>query len=414
MVLIGDSAAELPAMDQPAISDGCCAGVWDALIIGAGPAGSMAARHLAACGRRVLLLDRSRFPREKVCGDALAPDALAVLQRAGLAERVQRIGHGVDGLRVFSPSQIEAEIRGSFLMLRRRALDALLAQAAIEAGASFRLAEVRTLEIDSGGQVTCGVAETERPIRARAALVATGANVCLIDRLGLVARRQASGIAARCYVRSALQLDHLVFSFERSALPGYRWIFPLGQGLYNVGCISFARTKAVRSTNLSRMFSKFTGGFPLASELIRRGEVLTPLRGARVRTGLTGAELAGRGPIVAIGESIGSTFPVSGEGVGNAMESAVLAADVIHEALSCPGACDLQSFATRITTTMRQRFRSYESIERWMCKPRLNDFVLGRVAKSRMLRQAFSRIINDQIDPRSVFSYRALWRSLWG
>jgi flavin-dependent dehydrogenase len=253
----------------------------------------------------------------------------------------------------------------------------------------------------------------KRVVRARAGVVATGADVRLLDRLGLVERRRASGIAARCYVRSSLQIADLVFSFENSTLPGYRWVFPLGNGTFNVGCVSFATNGYGATGNLKQMFERFTTGFPLARELLRGGEFVSPLRGARIRCGLTGVSMATRGPVLAIGETIGSTFPVSGEGVGNAMESAELAADVINEACDGRGTCDLQAYAPTIKKAMQQRFRNYQFVERWIRTPWLNELVLGRLAKSQSLQHAFHRVIDDQVDPRTVFSCSAVLQSFW-
>lgn len=389
-------------------------GLWDVLVVGAGPAGSTAARQLAARGHRVLIVDRDRFPREKVCGDALTADAIAALHRAGLLEQVQNVAHRVVSLKVYSPAQIEVEIPGHFLTLRRCAFDALMARSATTAGAVFCLGAVEKLDVDGDGRVICCVAGATRAISARAAIVATGAHVGLLDRFGLVTRRQASGVAMRCYIRSSLQVDSLVFSFERTTLPGYRWIFPLGQGQYNLGCISFARSAGQRLANLTRMYNEFIDHFPLARQLVDAGDPPAALRGGRVRCGLTGVHLRGHGPILGIGETIGTTFPVSGEGVGKAMETAELAADVVAEALDCGDPGRLRQYADRLELGLRSRYRSYDSIERWLSKPWLNNFVLGRLAKSRRLREAFSRIVDDCIDPRTVFSWPALWKSLWG
>src|SRR5260370_16214471 len=81
--------------------------LWDVVVIGAGPAGSVAALHLATEGHRVLLLDKQRFPRDKTCGDGLLPEAQGVLQRAGLLQHALELGRRLAILSMISPSRIE-------------------------------------------------------------------------------------------------------------------------------------------------------------------------------------------------------------------------------------------------------------------------------------------------------------------
>ena len=100
--------------------------IFDVLIVGAGPAGSTAALHLAGNGHRVLLLDREQFPREKICGDGLISDSIRCLERAGLIDVVRQVGHAVGVITTFSPSRVELNTEGEFITLKRRALDALV------------------------------------------------------------------------------------------------------------------------------------------------------------------------------------------------------------------------------------------------------------------------------------------------
>src|SRR5688572_18716613 len=96
---------------------------WDAIIVGAGPAGAIAACELAAQGLRTLLVDRHRFPREKICGDALIPDSLHALGRANLLEEVRAAGQRWSEACVYSPSKIEVAIPGEYLTIKRETLD---------------------------------------------------------------------------------------------------------------------------------------------------------------------------------------------------------------------------------------------------------------------------------------------------
>ena len=123
---------------------------WDVAIVGAGPAGSIAACHLASQGWRTLLIERDAFPRDKVCGDGLIPDAIRCLERARLLERVRTMAHPVSSLRVFSPSRAAVDLPGSFLTIKRLHLDHLLAHAATERGATLCRGRVKSVDAEDG------------------------------------------------------------------------------------------------------------------------------------------------------------------------------------------------------------------------------------------------------------------------
>src|SRR5512140_3221549 len=149
---------------------------WDVLIVGAGPAGSMAAGHLARRGYRVLLVDRCKFPRDKTCGDALIPDALHALERASLLEEVQQAGHKLCEASVFSPSRIEVPVPGQYLTLKRKVLDCLVARWAVLQGACFSHGSVAEIEPEGNGQVAFRMEGVLKTFRARVAVLAVGAH----------------------------------------------------------------------------------------------------------------------------------------------------------------------------------------------------------------------------------------------
>ncbi len=228
--------------------------IWDVVIIGAGPAGATTAIDLASRGCDVLLLDKTRFPRDKACGDGLIPDAHRCLQKAGVWEEVLFLGHIVNTARVFSPSRIQFEVPGRFVTLKRHVLDALLCRAAEKEGAVVSQGNVINITFQGGEVAVCAVAESGKACCARVVVVATGADVRLIKGLRLVERSKASAVAIRCYVRSSLELNTMVSSYDKSIIPGYAWIFPMGEQEYNIGCGIFYSRRTRRHINL-RSFS---------------------------------------------------------------------------------------------------------------------------------------------------------------
>lgn len=386
------------------------AGRWDTLVVGAGPAGSLASLHLARHGYRVLLLDRDPFPRDKTCGDLLIADALQALDRAGLLGAVRQSAYPVEGFSVYSPSRLHFELPGRFLTLRRRRLDALLVRRAVEAGTVFAHGKVEGLIPRADGTVACSVAGRPEPFAARTAVLATGASVDLLRRLNVPVRRQPDGLAARCYVHSRVPPGRLVVSFDRPIVPGYGWVFPLGGGEYNVGCGVFGNAGTAR-VNLRDLFRRFTGRFPPAAELLRDGGSMTPLSGARLRCGLRDAGRAAAGRVLAVGETIGATYPLTGEGIGKAMQTGELAAAALHEAFRAGDLDRLCDFPARLEAELRGRYRGYARAEAWLCRPWLNDLLAWRVGRSRGLRARVAAVFDADADPGPVFSVGGVLRS---
>jgi geranylgeranyl reductase family protein len=397
-------------LEQPRVSAADASSVWDAVIVGAGPAGATAAIQLGRCGHRVLLLDRDRFPRDKVCGDALIPDAWRCLERLDLLENVRRAAREVSGASVFSPSRRRVDIDGAFLTLKRIDFDAILVDEAVRSGAVLRQAHVERVSPSQGAAVTVTCRE-QATISARLALLATGADVLLPSRLGVVTRSEPTAIALRCYVRSPARVDRLIISYDRAIIPGYAWIFPLADGEYNIGCGVFFDGPQSR-VNLRRLLRAFMDSFPAARDIMNAAVAATPPKGARLRCGLTGTHPRPAANVLVIGEAAGTTFPFTGEGIGKAMETGIIAAEVGGRALETGDTDALDEYDCRLRDELKPRYRGYEVAQRWLSVPWLNDFVASRATKSRFLQNALTGILNETANPSVVCSISGVLRSL--
>ena len=385
---------------------------WDVLVVGAGPAGTTAASRIACAGNSVLMLDKDAFPREKVCGDGLIPDALKVLRDQGLYEQVCNAGHRVDHLTVMSPSGIRIDIPSECVTLRREILDAMLLEHALDSGAEFRVGTVTDVQPTDSEAVSVWVNGLGLPLHARVVVLATGADIRLLNKLGMVLRSAPSAVAVRCYVRSPVKRDELLVSFDRSIAPGYAWIFPLGEQLYNVGCGVFYDGRGSHGVNLRRAFNRFCET-NAARELMSNGRTFTPLRGARLRAGLEGTVLRGCGRIVPVGEAVGATYPYTGEGIGKAMETSVIAAEQINAALTHDSSEPLARIEVRLRQELAPKYDGYRIAQKWISRPWLSDMLAARIQASERLQEATAGILNETTDPRYVFSWRNLapgWR----
>lgn len=387
---------------------------WDVVIVGAGPAGAVCAAHLADGGARVLLIDRARFPREKVCGDCLTPVAMACLERLGIGDEVRAAGHTVRDVDVTSPSRIHLPLVGEFVTIRRRDLDAIVAARAVRSGATLALGAVEDITTRPDGNVECSIAGAGSPIRARIGIVATGPELGLLEKLGMSGRPRPSGVALRCYVRSRSGPARLVVAYERALVPGYAWVFPMGGGEYNVGVSAFLRDGYGGCVNLRRAFDEFTSGHPAAHRMMEGATDVTPLEGGVLRCAMEGARPAGDGNVIAIGEAIGTTLPYTGEGIAKAMETGELAAEVVGDALGSGDLSLLGRYAERIDAELRPRYSGYLRMERWISRPWLNDFLTRATAHNREGRAAAAGVLSEVDDPADFFTVGGVLRILVG
>jgi geranylgeranyl reductase family protein len=399
----------------------CC----DVLIVGAGPAGSAAAITLAKAGLDVVLVDQHAFPRDKVCGDGLIPDAHQALAKLGVLAEVMQQAQQVSHLSCTSPRGKQIDIESTLAVLPRKQLDDIVCKAAVLAGARM-FAPLRFSQlIEEDGQVigaTLSHGTHTKNIRASWVILATGAVPAALTAASMLNRQSPSAIALRCYIKNEAmthQITKLEVIFHKSLAPGYGWIFPCGNGLFNVGvgvCNTggglFGQRPTARSkvadTNLRDMFDKLSELSESAHKLIQGGEQLGPLKGAPLRCTLEGAQLSRPGLIVT-GEAAGSTYALTGEGIGKAMETGMLAAEAI---LLGPTLDDTQvraHYQDQIDA-LRPRFKLYERAQIFNIYPWLADVVIWRAQKSARLRQRLSGVLNETSNPGHLFTLKGLVR----
>jgi geranylgeranyl reductase family protein len=315
----------------------------DVLIAGAGPAGSIAAIRLARAGARVLLVDRARFPRDKLCGDTVNPGAMRVVDRAGLRARVERASVPLEGMLISSGSGVQ--VRGTYgpgvfaRALPRRVFDQLLVEAAVAAGATFQdgVRVEGAIVDEAGGErrvrgaaLIC--AGTRKRIRVPAAVVigADGRRSALAIQLGLASqpaalRRWAIG----AYFDGVGGLDTVGEMHVRG--PHYIGVSPLGGGLANVCLVApagegFADPARLLETRLRA--DRLLGPRAARARRVTGAVTLGPLAVDGRRPGLPGLLLAG--------DAAGFVDPMTGDGLSFAMRGAELAADVALAALEDP------------------------------------------------------------------------------
>lgn len=388
------------------------------LVVGAGPAGSAAARALAQQGLRVVLADRHAFPRDKVCGDGLISDALGALSTLGLRERAAALAVHPDALRIVAPSGRDVRLGGDYACVPRERFDLLLWDAAREAGAiaAQRLTAVRALESDGrvcGARFTAPSGDVE--IRAPVTLLAAGANAVALRAFGLEASWQPDAVAGRAYFVAppdvAARFPSLMIAFHREWCPGYGWIFPSPGHRFNIGVGLFAGSTGGGA--LQRFWRFFTTSFAPAATIVGASRQTSAFRGAPLRTSLSGG-LFGRPGLLAIGEAASTTYAATGEGIGKAMESGLLAAAFASECvagLRSPDALYAE-YGSEFRARFRARYRGYAVAQQWASHPRIVNVLTARARAGRFARTELEALVSEQGDPRRLFSVPGLVRAL--
>ena len=351
----------------------------DVIVVGAGPGGSSAAYHLARHGLDVLLLEKSEFPREKVCGDGLTPRAVKQLIKMGVDTEADGWQKN-RGLRVIGGGvrlELDWPDLASFpdfgLTRTRHDFDDILASRAVAAGAKLRTrVNVAAPVLDRAGRVI-GVSATgpdKEPLEFRAPLViaADGVSGRFPLALGLVKREdRPMGVAVRRYYRSPAKHDdpYLESWLELRSkeggerlLPGYGWIFGMGDGRINVGLGVLNSSVAFGKTDYRQMLLDWADNTPDEWGMNDEANADGPIRGAALPMGFNRVPHYTRG-VLMVGDSGGMVNPFNGEGIAYAMESGELAAEVAVQALARPSGPQRERALTHYPTELKARYGGY-------------------------------------------------------
>jgi len=310
----------------------------EVVVVGAGPAGSAAAAWAARAGRDVLVVDSAQFPRDKACGDGLTPRAVAELRRLGLGGWLDgKVAHR--GLRMSGfGADVEVAWPGPSFpptssAVPRTELDERIRLVAVDDGAKMQLG-VKAVDVqrDSAGRVTAVVLASGEVIRCEHLIVADGARSTLGRVLGREWHRETVyGVAIRGYIATPRSSEPWITSHlelrspEGQVLPGYGWIFPLGNGEVNIGVGALATSKRPADAALRPLMNYYTD--------LRRDEWGfdgEPRAGLSALLPMGGAVSGVAGPNwMLIGDAAACVNPLNGEGIDYGLETGRLAVDLL-------------------------------------------------------------------------------------
>jgi geranylgeranyl reductase family protein len=402
------------------------------LVVGGGPSGSAAAYWLADAGYDVLVVEKKHFPRVKTCGDGLTPRSVRQLEDMGLGDDLKQ-HHRYDGLRAIAfgkelllawPKHPEFPSYG--YVVTRADLDALVAARAEKAGATlWQGAEaVAPLGPEAGAGGPAGGAVvldsdsgSRTEVTARYVVVADGANSRFGRALGASRDRTVPlGMAIRGYYSSPRHAESFIESHldirdgSGEVVPGYGWIFPLGDGRVNVGVgllSTFDRWKQVNTTKLMDAFVEWAPD----SWCLSPETSLGAPTGGRLPMGLSVGPRVGPDYLLT-GDAGGSINPFNGEGIAYGYETGRLAAATLGEALVAGDPQLLASYDDRLAEAYGLYFKVGSAFMKIMGRGDLMRLVVGTGMYSRTLMEWILRIManlvrEDELGPAEA-AYRAV------
>jgi geranylgeranyl reductase family protein len=394
----------------------------DVIVVGAGPAGSTTAFYLAQAGLDVLLLEKSRFPREKVCGDGLTPRGVRALVAMGISVSEEDGWVRNKGLRVIGAGQrMElpwpelSSYPGYGLVRPRTDLDQMLARRAEQAGA--RLLEGVTVTgpvlDDRTGRITGVTAKAadgagERTYRARVVVAADGNSSRLSVSMGLRKRDDRPlGVAVRTYYRSPRHDDDYLESWldlwdGDRLLPGYGWIFGMGDGTSNVGLGLMNTSAAFGHTDYHGLLHKWLAGMPAEWGFTEENRT-EPIRGAALPMGFNRTPHYYQG-LLLVGDAGGMVNPFNGEGIAYAMESGEILARTVAQALARARRAETERVLAGYPKALSQAYGGYYAAGRVFVKAIGRPGLMRFATKHSMSRPALMgfalKVLANLTDPR--------------
>ena len=391
------------------------------LVVGAGPAGAATAYHLAKSGVDVLVLEKGTFPRDKICGDGLTPGAVKEILAMGinpLAEGWQP-NYGLSviggGHRIALPWPKIGSLPSYGLTCQRTKLDQRLIQQAVEAGA--RLAEntvVQDLLTDDGGCAQ-GVSAIQRDLETRQkrelsfqaqyVVDCTGANARLASRQGRTPlKNRPMAVAARAYFRSPRGDETMMESHlelwdgkpgKSNLLPGYGWLFPMGEGIVNVGLGSVS--SGAQSTKLpyKEIFHRWVANLPEEWGLCEEN-MLGSLRSAPLPMAFNRKPAYENG-LLLVGDAAGMVSPFNGEGIAPAMFAGRRAAAALVQAMGRTSRAQSELALREYPRDLQDQYGGYYSLGRVFVRLIENPKIMHACTKYGLDKPALMRFVHKML-----------------
>ncbi|MGH9165665.1 MAG: geranylgeranyl reductase family protein [Acidimicrobiales bacterium] len=397
-------------------------------MVGGGPSGAACAYWLAEAGHDVVVVEKKRYPREKTCGDGLTPRSVRQLHDMGLAAELAG-HHRFDGLRSIAfgrtlelkwPEHPDFPSYG--YVVTRKDLDHLVVERAVKAGATLWQETEAVEPVMDAGLLRGAVVKRKdsgatEEVRARYVVVADGANSRFGRALG-TSRDRAYPLcmAIRGYYTSPRHDEPWIESHldvrdkDGHVLPGYGWIFPVGDGRVNVGIGLLSTFKQWKSVNTSHLLAAFADYAPKSWD-IRPETSCGPPTGGKLPMALSVTPRVGPTHLV-VGDAGGAINPFNGEGICYAYETGRMAAEAVGQALETGDGLALQDYRRRVSAEYELYYKVARAFVHIIGNPPLMRALVGTGMRSRTLMEWVLRIMANLLRPDELGVAEAAYKAV--
>ncbi len=394
------------------------------LVVGGGPGGASSAYWLARNGLDVHLVEKKTYPREKACGDGLTPRAIKQLLDMGFDFDRAAI-HRVDGLRAYAgdlkiemPWPQHSMYPDWGATIRRADLDGTVAELAEAQGANLEqgTTAMPILEHDKIVAVRLTNANGERTVNPDLIVIADGSNSRFGRAAGATRRKDYPfGLAVRAYYESPNSHDSFIESqldirdANGKAMPGYGWVFPLGDGEVNVGAGLVSTFKGWKDVNTSHILDAYATSLPDHWEIVQSSPHSKPI-GGKLPMSLSVGPKFGRNWVL-VGDASGAVNPFNGEGIDYAYETGRIAARYVAEA-----AAGDDTALARYAAELEESYGEYHKVARLFVKVIGNPSIMRTFTtvglRSRPLMEWTLKVMANLLDPQDAKMSERVYRAI--
>ena len=385
---------------------------YDVIVVGGGPGGSTCAALLGRAGKKVLLLDKAHFPRDKTCGDALS-GSLRVQKDMGITEKIRNVQHAViNGVEFSSPEGVVVDIpfESNGFCSPRYVYDNIVFEEALKSADVMQNFEVTgLLKEDEQVVGVTGTKDNERKeIRAKLVIGADGAFSVVARETGCHDLDPKHTITAvRAYYTGVKDVtDKIELHFVNEILPGYFWIFPVGGGRCNVGVGMVDDIMMRKKLQMPSSMMKIINENPLfierfAGATMEKGS----LKGWRLPIGSKRRKMHGDG-FVLVGDAAGLIDPFTGEGISNATVSGEIAANWAIKAINAQNfsASFLKGYADEVWTFLGPKMKTSYRLQRIGRIKFLTNLIFRKAARSRHIMESLKSMVDNMEQRNNIIN----------
>lgn len=392
---------------------------FDVIVVGGGPSGSCCATYLGRAGMNVLLIDKAKFPRDKICGDGISGKSVKVLEELDVLKDMEQAEHlKMFGVTFSSPKGTVVEIESKSkipgkppgFVARREVFDNIVFQNAKKYATvveNFNVNDLVWEETEDGKKQVVGITgfdmtnRAKYTFKAKVVVGADGAASIVANKLGVdVIDENHQIVAIRAYYEGVKGMtDKIELHFVDSLMPGYFWIFPLPDGRANVGSGMITKDVKEKKINLQQETLKLIETNPLFKDRFAEAKKITEYRSWSLPVGSTHRKPYGPG-VVLLGDAASLIDPFTGEGIGNALESGKIAAKYIQKAFTANDFSEefFKQYDQALWVEVGSELATSYRLQKIGRHTFLLNFIINKAAHNQKVREAIS---NSLLDPQS-------------